>query len=109
MEIIILWIALCVVVSVYASRKGHNPAFIFFISIILSPLLGFLITLIRGAKREVIERKSIAKGDQKKCPYCAELVKYEALVCKHCGAEIGSTPSESSKINEDKASDGIEW
>lgn len=24
------------------------------------------------------------------CPYCAELVKAEAVVCKHCGRDIGT-------------------
>lgn len=28
-------------------------------------------------------------GALKACPHCAETVKAEALVCKHCGREIG--------------------
>jgi phosphatidylserine decarboxylase len=36
-----------------------------------------------------IKRKNEAvnKYDQKKCPQCAETIKYEARVCKHCGYE----------------------
>ena len=26
--------------------------------------------------------------DDRKCPHCAELVKLEATVCKHCGSEL---------------------
>jgi hypothetical protein len=28
-------------------------------------------------------------SDTKKCPRCAELIKYEARICKHCGHEFG--------------------
>ena len=28
--------------------------------------------------------------DDRKCPHCAELVKLEATVCKHCGSELDS-------------------
>ena len=28
-------------------------------------------------------------GGKKRCPFCAELVKSEAIVCKHCSKNIG--------------------
>ena len=30
----------------------------------------------------------ILERDDRKCPHCAELVKQEATVCKHCGSEL---------------------
>ena len=30
----------------------------------------------------------ILDRDDRKCPHCAELVKLEATVCKHCGSEL---------------------
>jgi hypothetical protein len=32
-------------------------------------------------------------GGARKCPFCAEMVKAEAIVCKHCGKDIPSPPA----------------
>ncbi|PTU02446.1 hypothetical protein DBR45_12275, partial [Pseudomonas sp. HMWF031] len=31
-------------------------------------------------------------SDEKKCPYCAESIKPEAIRCKHCQANLESSP-----------------
>ena len=38
----------------------------------------------------------ILDRDDRKCPHCAELVKLEATVCKHCGSELEAQTSQKS-------------
>jgi hypothetical protein len=48
----------------------------------------------RTSEQLAVERGS--HGDYKKCPFCAESVRREAIKCKHCGSELvrGAPPLE---------------
>lgn len=82
------WLILAILVGVYANTKGRSGLGFFLIAVILSPLVGFIIALVISPVKEVIEANAIQSGDMKKCPDCAELVKAEAKICKHCRAEL---------------------
>ncbi len=46
------------------------------------------------------QQASSARPKERKCPFCAELILEEAIVCKHCGRDIvgGDPPSASPPV-----------
>tara|TARA_B110000090_G_C13301197_1_gene415847 strand:- start:480 stop:761 length:282 start_codon:yes stop_codon:yes gene_type:complete len=56
---------------------GYYPSLI--ISILLSPIVGLIITILYP-KKDIV-----TKGQLKTCPDCAEEVMQDARKCKHCG------------------------
>ncbi|TKB50026.1 zinc ribbon domain-containing protein [Ferrimonas aestuarii] len=88
MFMIVIWLALAGFVGWYASGKGR-PGFLFFIiSLILSPLIGLIIAIVIGPNTAVVEKEALSSGSVIKCPSCAELVKSEAKICKHCQSPL---------------------
>lgn len=97
MFLLFFWLLLCFLVSFYASKKGHNAKVLFIVSLFLSPIVGFFITLFREINREALESKCITKSDKNKCSHCAdliqdcaELIKDRYIICKHCGQDVST-------------------
>jgi hypothetical protein len=80
MVIFVAWIIFAVLVGVYAEKKGRSGPGFFFLSLLLSPLIGFLIAIVSSPIREKVAQQS----GLKKCPDCAEYVQQDAWVCRFC-------------------------
>lgn len=71
MIIFLIWLLGSLGVSFLAGSFNRSKSLWFFFSLFLSPIVGLILLLIFGS-------------DGKKCPKCAEVVKPDALICKHC-------------------------
>jgi len=87
MEFLAIWLVCGLIAAVIASNKGRSGCGWFLVGVLLGPL-GFILALVVSGDEKKTEERDIQSGAKKKCPYCAELVRKEAVICKHCGRDL---------------------
>lgn len=89
MEIVGAWLLFSIGVGVLAASFGRGGFLWFLLALVISPLLAVVALLIAGRKRSAIRDFSDAHpSTHVLCPDCAEPVRNEAKVCKHCGCRL---------------------
>ena len=69
-----------------ASRKGRSYVAFFWLSILLNPLLtGVIVATLSPVPANLIPGNAEL---MRACPRCAEDIKVEANLCKHCGSDV---------------------
>ena len=86
MELLILAVVLGLIPAAIAQSKGRN----FFAWWIYGSAL-FIVSLPHALMMktdiQAIKTSKLQSGDSRKCPFCAEIIKREAVVCRYCGRD----------------------
>ena len=110
----LLFGAVTLIASIVASKRGRSGILVFVLCVVagfilvvvtnnagggavgaaFSAFIAPIAALIWATSTQSSEQLAIRvgeHGDFKKCPFCAESIRREAVKCKHCGSSLDST------------------
>ncbi len=95
MDLFLLWLFFVVVTAAVASSKGRSVFVWLVLAAIFSLLALIVVAVLPSLKAQAITAGGeIATPDTHvRCPDCKELVRADAVVCKHCHSKLIPQPT----------------
>ncbi|PAU60959.1 hypothetical protein BZL41_14675 [Pseudomonas sp. PIC25] len=86
MGFVVFWLLMGVICAIVALAKGRSAIGWFLLGCLFGPLALLFAAAMSAAPKHLPTQQA---HTLKTCPYCAEQVQRQAVVCKHCGKGIG--------------------
>lgn len=84
-----IWFSCALVCEAIATSKGRSGLLWAVSGLLFGPFAVVLVAVL-PKDQDAIDWRDISRGKKRKCPYCAEVVNREAVICKHCHTELGA-------------------
>jgi hypothetical protein len=97
-EVLLFWFVCGLIAGAIYRGKGRSEAAGCLVGFFLGPI-GILLAVLSSRNDKGLEKQALKKGEIKLCPYCAEPIRSQAVICKHCNSDVRGAFEDKRKVS----------